>query len=83
MRKRPLPRPSGRVGRQSGSAVCSIPHRACDEDLVGIVPNPNVHVSLRLPDDEDDPMQAGPAALVAELVHPDDAVPHALDVSPR
>ena len=32
------------------------PHRAFDEDLVGVAPDLRVHVSSRLLDDEDGPM---------------------------
>jgi putative restriction endonuclease len=40
----------------NGLSMCSIHHRAFDEDLVGISPNYEVHVSPRLLDDEDGPM---------------------------
>jgi putative restriction endonuclease len=36
--------------------MCSIHHRAFDEDLVGVAPDLHVHVSRRLLDDEDGPM---------------------------
>lgn len=40
----------------NGLSLCSIHHRAFDEDLVGISPDYTVHVSRRLLDDEDGPM---------------------------
>lgn len=40
----------------NGLSLCSIHHRAFDEDLVGIAPDLRVHVSPRLLDDEDGPM---------------------------
>lgn len=40
----------------NGLSLCSIHHRAFDEDLVGIAPNLRVHVSPRLLEDEDGPM---------------------------
>jgi putative restriction endonuclease len=40
----------------NGLSLCSIHHRAFDQDLVGISPNYDVHVSKRLLDDEDGPM---------------------------
>ena len=40
----------------NGLSLCSIHHRAFDEDLVGISPDHDVHVSRRLLDDEDGPM---------------------------
>jgi len=40
----------------NGLSLCSIHHRAFDEDLVGIAPDLQVHVSRRLLDDEDGPM---------------------------
>lgn len=40
----------------NGLSLCSIHHRAFDQDLVGISPNYVVHVSRRLLDDEDGPM---------------------------
>jgi putative restriction endonuclease len=41
---------------RNGLSLCSIHHRAFDEDLVGIAPDLQVHVSRRLLDDEDGPM---------------------------
>ncbi len=40
----------------NGLSLCSIHHRAFDEDLVGVAPDLGVHVSPRLLDDEDGPM---------------------------
>ena len=40
----------------NGLSLCSIHHRAFDEDLVGISPDYEVRVSPRLLDDEDGPM---------------------------
>jgi len=40
----------------NGLSLCSIHHRAFDENLVGISPDYTVHVSPRLLDDEDGPM---------------------------
>lgn len=40
----------------NGLSLCSIHHRAFDEDLVGVAPDLRVHVSRRLLDDEDGPM---------------------------
>ena len=40
----------------NGLSLCSIHHRAFDEDLVGISPDYKVHVAGRLLDDEDGPM---------------------------
>jgi putative restriction endonuclease len=40
----------------NGLSLCSIHHRAFDEDLVGIAPDLRVHVHRRLLDDEDGPM---------------------------
>lgn len=40
----------------NGLSLCSIHHRAFDQDLVGISPDYTVHVSKRLLDDEDGPM---------------------------
>jgi putative restriction endonuclease len=40
----------------NGLSLCSIHHRAFDEDLVGISPDYGIHVSRRLLDDEDGPM---------------------------
>ena len=40
----------------NGLSLCSIHHRAFDQDLVGVAPDLRVHVSHRLLDDDDGPM---------------------------
>src|SRR5437763_197991 len=40
----------------NGLSLCSIHHRAFDQNLVGVSPDYTVHVSRRLLDDEDGPM---------------------------
>lgn len=40
----------------NGLSLCSIHHRAFDQDLVGVSPDRNVHVSARLLDEDDGPM---------------------------
>jgi putative restriction endonuclease len=40
----------------NGLSLCSLHHRAFDEDLVGVTPDYVVHVSQRLRDDDDGPM---------------------------
>ena len=40
----------------NGLSLCSIHHRAFDEDLVGVAPDLRVHVAGRLLNDEDGPM---------------------------
>ena len=40
----------------NGLSLCSIHHRAFDEDLVGVSPDRQVHVSQRLLEEEDGPM---------------------------
>ena len=40
----------------NGLSLCSIHHRAFDQDLVGITPEYQVHVSRRLLDEDDGPM---------------------------
>jgi putative restriction endonuclease len=40
----------------NGLSLCSIHHRAFDQDLVGVSPDYRVHVSRRLLEDEDGPM---------------------------
>jgi putative restriction endonuclease len=40
----------------NGLSLCSIHHRAFDQDLVGVSPDYRVHVAARLLDDEDGPM---------------------------
>lgn len=41
---------------QNGLSLCSIHHRAFDQNLVGVAPDYTVHVSRRLLEDEDGPM---------------------------
>jgi len=41
---------------RNGLSLCSIHHRAFDQDLVGVTPDYTVQVSRRLLDDEDGPM---------------------------
>jgi putative restriction endonuclease len=41
---------------RNGLSLCSIHHRAFDQDLVGVATDLRVHVSRRLLDDEDGPM---------------------------
>ena len=48
--------PLGTPAVSNGLSLCSIHHRAFDEDLVGISPDYIVHVSQRLLDAEDGPM---------------------------
>jgi putative restriction endonuclease len=40
----------------NGVSLCSIHHRAFDQDLIGISPDYDVHVSRQLLDDTDGPM---------------------------
>lgn len=40
----------------NGLSLCSIHHRAFDQDIVGVSPDYDVHVSRKLLDDEDGPM---------------------------
>jgi putative restriction endonuclease len=40
----------------NGLSLCSIHHRAFDEDLVGISPDYDVHISRRLREEDDGPM---------------------------
>lgn len=47
---------AGEPSVTNGLSLCSIHHRAFDEDLVGVSPDREVHVSRRLLDDEDGPM---------------------------
>jgi putative restriction endonuclease len=42
----------------NGLSLCSLHHRAFDEDLVGVAPDLHVHVARRLLEDEDGPMLA-------------------------
>jgi putative restriction endonuclease len=48
--------PTGEPLVSNGLSLCSIHHRAFDQDLVGISPDYEVRVSPRLLDDEDGPM---------------------------
>jgi len=48
--------PSGEPRVSNGLSLCSIHHRAFDQDLVGISPDYEIHVSRRLLDDDDGPM---------------------------
>jgi putative restriction endonuclease len=47
----------------NGLSLCSIHHRAFDEDLVGVSPDYEVQVSRRLLDDEDGPIARSPQRL--------------------
>lgn len=46
----------GTAAVSNGVSLCSIHHRAFDQDLVGISPDYRVHVSQRLREEEDGPM---------------------------
>jgi putative restriction endonuclease len=46
----------GEASVTNGLSLCSIHHRAFDQDLVGVSPDYRVHVSRRLLEDEDGPM---------------------------
>lgn len=46
----------GEPAVSNGLSLCSIHHRAFDQDLVGVAPNYTVHVSQRLLIEEDGPM---------------------------
>ena len=48
--------PTGEPKVSNGLSLCSIHHRAFDQDLIGISPDYEVRVSRRLLDDEDGPM---------------------------
>jgi len=48
--------PSGLAEIPNGLGLCSIHHRAYDQDLVGISPDYKVHLARRLLGDEDGPM---------------------------
>ena len=48
--------PLGTPAVSNGLSLCSIHHRAFDEDLVGVSPDYRVHVAQRLLEDEDGPM---------------------------
>jgi putative restriction endonuclease len=49
---------AGEATIRNGLSLCSIHHRAFDQNLVGVSPDYLVHVSRRLLDDEDGPMLA-------------------------
>jgi putative restriction endonuclease len=48
--------PAGEPAVSNGLSLCSIHHRAFDQDLVGISPDYEVRVSRRLLEDDDGPM---------------------------
>jgi putative restriction endonuclease len=48
--------PGGLAEVPNGLSLCSIHHRAYDQDLVGVSPNYEVHVAQRLIDEDDGPM---------------------------
>jgi putative restriction endonuclease len=48
--------PAGEPVVSNGLSLCSIHHRAFDQNLVGVSPTYEVHVSRRLLEDEDGPM---------------------------
>ena len=48
--------PHGEPAVPNGLSLCTIHHRAYDQDLVGIAPDYRVHVARRLLDEEDGPM---------------------------
>jgi putative restriction endonuclease len=48
--------PTGDPVIANGLSMCSIHHRAFDQDLVGISPDYQVHISSRLLEDDDGPM---------------------------
>jgi putative restriction endonuclease len=48
--------PAGEPSVSNGLSLCSIHHRAFDQNLVGVSPDYRNHVSRRLLDDEDGPM---------------------------
>ncbi|MDX6485330.1 MAG: putative restriction endonuclease, partial [Gaiellaceae bacterium] len=48
--------PTGLPEVANGLSLCTIHHRAFDQDLVGVSPDYRVHVSSRLLDDDDGPM---------------------------
>jgi len=50
------PDPRGEAVVSNGLSLCTIHHRAFDQDLVGVSPDFRVHVSRRLLDDADGPM---------------------------
>jgi putative restriction endonuclease len=50
------PEPTGEPTISNGLSLCSIHHRAFDQDLVGVSPDYGVHVARRLLEDDDGPM---------------------------
>ena len=48
--------PEGAASVTNGLSLCTIHHRAFDQDLVGVSPDYQVHVSRRLRDEADGPM---------------------------
>lgn len=50
------PDPGGVASVSNGLSLCTIHHRAFDQDLVGVSPDYKVHVARRLLDDDDGPM---------------------------
>ena len=48
--------PEGVAAVRNGLSLCSIHHRAFDQELVGVSPDYEVHVARRLLDEEDGPM---------------------------
>ena len=50
--------PGGQPTVSNGLSLCSIHHRALDEDLIGVSPDYVVQVHPRLRDEEDGPMLA-------------------------
>jgi putative restriction endonuclease len=48
--------PKGLAEIPNGLSLCSIHHRAYDQDLVGVSPDYHVHLARRLLEDEDGPM---------------------------
>jgi putative restriction endonuclease len=48
--------PDGAASISNGLSLCTIHHRAYDEDLVGIDADYKVHIAPRLLEDEDGPM---------------------------
>jgi putative restriction endonuclease len=48
--------PAGAASIPNGLSLCSIHHRAYDENLVGVSPDYRIHLATRLLDEEDGPM---------------------------
>ena len=48
--------PRGAAAVTNGLSLCTIHHRAFDQNLVGVSPDYEVHVSRRLLEDDDGPM---------------------------